>query len=72
MDPYKTRTRSTAVVCRRLLAATLLCGVAGCGKQANVPSGPQSPPRPLTWNGHVFTAQMDMPARPVPVPPGEM
>ena len=69
MDPYTKKAGCIAFV-RPLFAAALACGIAGCGKQADVPSSPKAPPRPMTWNGHVFTTQLDLPVR--PAPPGKM
>jgi hypothetical protein len=57
---------------RLLLGATVVLVVSACGKHPDMPGPAQSPPRPIAWSGHVFTAQMDLPVRPVPVSPGEM
>lgn len=55
-----------------LLAAALLL-LGGCGKEPGGPMPPQSPPRPITFGGGgVITAQLDLPARPVLPPPGQM
>jgi hypothetical protein len=49
----------------------LLLGLAGCDKaDRSIPS--QSPPRPTTWGGHVFTADMQLTKLPRPADPGQM
>jgi len=55
-----------------LAAAIVLLGA--CDKSPGDPgSPPSSPPRPVTFGGGgVITAQLDLPARPVAPPPGEM
>ncbi|GAB3549655.1 hypothetical protein GCM10027343_31770 [Noviherbaspirillum agri] len=55
-----------------LAAAVVLLGA--CNKNPADPGGPPSaPPRPITFGGgEVITSQLDLPARPVAPPPGEM
>lgn len=55
-----------------LLAAVILL-LSACDKDSGGPMPPHSPPRPITFGGGgVVTAQLDLTARPVIPPPGEM
>lgn len=56
-----------------LLAAFVVLALAGCGRDRGDPLPPNSPPRPVTdFGGHIITSQLDLLARPVVPPPGEM
>jgi hypothetical protein len=57
---------------RILLGAVVVLTASACAKRTDIPDPTQSPPRPTTWAGHVFTAQLDLSARPRPASPGEM
>lgn len=66
--------RLAAVGRRSLLAAGILLALSACGRsEPSDPWSPQTPPRPVTQvSGHVTTAQLELSARPVAPPPGEM
>lgn len=58
--------------CRKSLLAAAMLMLAACGKEPGGPMPPHAPPRPITDGGGVITAQLDLTARPVVPPPGEM
>lgn len=53
-----------------LVGAALL--LAACGRNPTEPFPPHAPPRPVTKATGVITAQLILPARPVPPAPGPM
>lgn len=50
----------------------LMLLLSACGEGPGEPRPPYSPPRPMTSLGHVSTAQLEVPAKPEPAPPGAM
>ena len=53
--------------------ASVLLLLSACGEGPNDPRPPYSPPRPVTSSlGYAITAQLELPARPVLPPPGQM
>jgi len=68
--PYRYRPQ-----CRRwqvLLAAGTAVLLAACSREPTEPLPPHAPLRPMTHAGRVITAQLVLPARPVPPSPGQM
>ncbi|WP_136414540.1 hypothetical protein [Herbaspirillum sp. ST 5-3] len=55
-----------------VVMTSLVLLLSACGEGPGDPRPPYSPPRPMTSLGHVSTAQLEIPARPAPAPPGEM
>lgn len=57
---------------RLLLAAGAALLLAACGRAPTEPFPPHAPPRPVTKANGLITAQLVLPARPVPPAPGPM
>lgn len=73
MNRGQGKLKKWSVRCRMpVAAASLALVLSACGEGPGDPKPPISPPRPVTTLGHVITAQMDLAARPVRPPPGEM
>lgn len=56
----------------KAMAAMVLAGLVACGDGRNLPGPPQGPPRPVTSEASLNTAQFILPSRPVTPPPGMM
>ena len=71
MNPY--RERFFRLPRRLSLPALLMLGLTACGDGPGTPRPPQSPPRPVMMSdGYISTAQLILPARPVPPGAGMM
>lgn len=73
MNRHRARIRKLRIGWKTpLLLASLGLAMAACGDKAEVPLPPHTPPKPVMGGGKVFTAQLDLSARPVRPSPGEM
>lgn len=66
------RTRWLPAAGKTLLSAIMILGLLACGEGPGTPGPPQSPPRPVTSEAFLTTAQFDLAARPVVPSPGQM
>lgn len=66
------RGRSLPAAGKILVSIIIVLGVAACGEGPGIPGPPHSPPRPVTADAFLTTAQFDLAARPVAPRPGEM
>lgn len=58
---------------RKTMASVIMVlGLSACGEGPGTPGPPHSPPRPVTTEAFLTTAQFDFAARPVAPRPGQM
>jgi hypothetical protein len=65
MSQYRGRFWKLSAGCSKSLSGVALAlALSACGKQRDIPTPPQSPPKPVTSNGYLTTAHFVVPARP--------
>jgi hypothetical protein len=73
MNRYRVQFRKVSAGCKiPVLVGACTLALSACGDRPDEPKPPHAPPRPSMIAAHVFTAQLDLPARPVLPPPGNM